>query len=95
MVLQRRDDTVYVTEPHPNGGTVVASHPVKVTFYLNDLLGTNLVRIKNKDVQYNSLTSFGQMRTVPQSSPQPTTIQAPPPVSPISLPQQQIPPTTR
>jgi YD repeat-containing protein len=98
LALLRRDNIVYVVEPHPSGGVAIASHPIgkatEMTYYLNDLLGTTLAVVKNDGIEFNNLTSFGQMRRPNQTSPQPTTIQAPIPAAPISPPQTQLPPTT-
>jgi YD repeat-containing protein len=98
LALVRRDDTVYIVEPHPSGGVAIASHPIgratEMTYYLNDLLGTTLAIIKNEGIEFNNLTSFGQLRRQAASVPQPTSIQAPTVNAPISSPQQQLPPSS-
>jgi YD repeat-containing protein len=94
LALLRRDDTVYISEPHPNGGTAVASHPVgsddEVTYYLNDLLGTTLAVVRGNQITFENLTSFGQLRRPAQALPQPTALQAPSPSSLSSQPQTQL-----
>ena len=98
LALLRRDDTIYVVEPHPSGGATVASHslsqPANNTYYLNDLLGTTLAVVKNNEIEFNNLTSFGQLSRHAVVLAQPTIIQAPAPAAPISPPLQQLPPTS-
>jgi YD repeat-containing protein len=69
LALLRRNDTVYLIEPHPSGGVPIASHPVgvsgPVTYYLNDMLGTTLATVQDGAVEYARLTTFGQ--PLPQS----------------------------
>ena len=64
LALLRRNDTVYVVEPHASGGVPVASHPAgqsgPLTWYLNDLLGTTLATIEGDRVALRPLTAFGQ-----------------------------------
>ncbi|MCE0499216.1 MAG: hypothetical protein LV481_14850 [Methylacidiphilales bacterium] len=93
LALLRRGDTVYVTEPHPNGGTVIASHPIgqtaEITYYLNDLLGTNLASIKNGGMEFNNLTTFGELPNNTSGQPvnlSPNTIA--PPSNPLPKTQQ-------
>jgi len=92
LALLRRDNTVYISEPHPSGGAVVASHvvgePSEDTYYLNDLLGTTLAAVKGNEIVFNHLTSFGQMRPPAQPATQPTAIQAP--TTPPSLTAQSV-----
>jgi len=75
LALLRRNDTVYIIEPHPSGGVPIASHPIgtanaasEVTYYLNDLLGTTLATIQDQATEYVQLTTFGQPLKVPASS---------------------------
>jgi YD repeat-containing protein len=81
LALLRRDNTLYIAEPHPSGGAVVASHvigePSEDTYYLNDLLGTTLAVVKGGEVVFNHLTSFGQMRRSDQPALQTSAIAAP------------------
>jgi YD repeat-containing protein len=97
LALLRRDDTVYLVEPHPSGGVPVASHSVdggSTTYYLNDLLGTTLATVCDGEIDFKKLTTFGEplkansssASTMPPSSAQP---QAP------SAPPQSIPPSSR
>lgn len=64
LALLKRNETVYVIEPHPSGGIPVASHPVgrpdQITWHLNDLLGTTLATVENGRSQFARLTAFGQ-----------------------------------
>ena len=101
LALLRRDDTIYVVEPHPSGGATVASHPIgkpsEMTYYINDLLGTTLAVIEKDGIQFTNLTSFGEMRgqTQPRASPQPATLQALAPSAPITSSPQQLPPAAQ
>jgi len=64
LALLRRNDTIYIIEPHPSGGVPIASHPVgkpeKMTWFLSDMLGTTLGTIENGVTRYAALTAFGQ-----------------------------------
>ncbi len=64
LALLRRNETMYIIEPHPSGGIPVASHPVgrpdQITWHLNDLLGTTLATVENGRSQFAKLTAFGQ-----------------------------------
>jgi YD repeat-containing protein len=64
LALIKRNDTIYLIEPHPSGGIPIASHPVgkpeEITYHLNDLLGTTLATVGPDGVRFTSLTSFGQ-----------------------------------
>ena len=64
LALLKRNNTVYVIEPHPSGGVPVASHPVgrpdRITWHLNDLLGTTLATVEGGNVRLAHLTAFGQ-----------------------------------
>ena len=64
LALLKRNDTIYLIEPHPSGGIPIASHPVgkpeEITYHLNDLLGTTLATAGPSGVNFTSLTSFGQ-----------------------------------
>ena len=91
LALLRRDDTLYITEPHSSGGVPIASHPLgkpeDTTYYLNDLLGTTLAVLQNGNIRFNDLTSFGQPPRPPKAeTTPPTTIQAPAPAAPPSAP---------
>jgi YD repeat-containing protein len=84
LAVLRRGDTIYVTEPHANGGAVIASHsinqPANLTYYLNDLLGTSLASVNNNNLKITGLTSFGELarNESPQPvNPSPTTVIAP------------------
>ena len=69
LALLRRNDTIYLIEPHPSGGVPIASHPVndpsEVTYYLNDMLGTTLATLRRQNAEYAQLSSFGQPRRTP------------------------------
>lgn len=64
LALLKRNDTVYIIEPHPSGGIPIASHPVgrpdKITWHLNDLLGTTLATLDGGVTRFTKLTAFGQ-----------------------------------
>ena len=64
LALLRRGDTIYINEPHPSGGSVIASfpkdNPSDITYYLNDLLGTTLATVNGSTKQFAKLTAFGQ-----------------------------------
>lgn len=64
LALLKRNDTIYIIEPHPSGGIPVASHPVgrpdQITWHLNDLLGTTLATVKQGAPRFAKLTAFGQ-----------------------------------
>jgi len=64
LALLRRNDTIYIIEPHPSGGVPIASHPVgdnnNLTYYLNDMLGTTLATVEGGVTRYAKLTAFGQ-----------------------------------
>ena len=72
LALIRRNDTIYIIEPHPSGGVPIASHPVgkpdELTYYLNDMLGTTLATVEKGTVRYASLTSYGQPMKAPVAS---------------------------
>ncbi|MDD5262544.1 MAG: hypothetical protein PHD76_11930 [Methylacidiphilales bacterium] len=61
--LLRRNNEVYVIEPHANGGAVVASSvigkPGEIKYYINDLLGTTLGEVTPLGVREQDLSSFG------------------------------------
>jgi YD repeat-containing protein len=73
LALLRRNDMVYITEPHPSGGAVVASHPIyqpaMLRYYLNDLLGTSLACVYQNKIEITRLTSFGQLASNTSSQP--------------------------
>lgn len=76
LALLRRNDTLYVIEPHPSGGVPIASYPAddpsRITYHLNDMLGTTLATIDGGSIQYAQLTTFGQplrATSVPATSP--------------------------
>jgi YD repeat-containing protein len=64
LALLKRNETVYIIEPHPSGGIPVASHPLgrpdQITWHLNDLLGTTLATVQNGRSQFARLSAFGQ-----------------------------------
>lgn len=64
LALLKRNDTVYIIESHPSGGVPVASHPVgrpdRITWHLNDLLGTTLATVDRGTTRFAKLTAFGQ-----------------------------------
>lgn len=69
LALIRRNDTIYIIEPHPSGGVPIASHPVgkpdELTYYLNDMLGTTLATVEKGATRFASLTSYGQPMKAP------------------------------
>jgi hypothetical protein len=71
LALLRRGDTIYINEPHPSGGAVIASFPVghlaEMTIYLNDMLGTTLAAVQGGKVSFARLSAFGQQ--LPAASP--------------------------
>jgi len=89
LALLRRGDTIYINEPHPSGGSVIASHPVgkpkELTYYLNDMLGTTLATVEGSVTRYAKLTAFGQPLKLASNIPQPTDL-APTNNPPIPLP---------
>lgn len=76
LALLRRNDTIYIIEPHPSGGVPIASHPVnkpdELTYYLNDLLGTTLATVKGTATHFASLTAFGQPLKLAAEIPKPS-----------------------
>ena len=64
LALIKRNDVLYIIEPHPSGGVPIASHPVghpeEVTYHLNDMLGTTLATVGPDGLRFSKLTSFGQ-----------------------------------
>ncbi len=87
LALIKRNDTLYLIEPHPSGGIPIASHPVgepeMITYHLNDLLGTTLATVGPEGIRFSNLTSFGQPLKSPSNA-APLAIEAPaPPASPI------------
>ncbi|HEY5741118.1 MAG TPA: hypothetical protein VIS99_01145 [Terrimicrobiaceae bacterium] len=87
LALLRRNSTVYVIEPHLNGGVPVVSRdvsdPRKLTYYLNDLLGTTLATIEGGIVRVAKLTAFGQPLKYTSNVPQPNEIAPEVPGSPL------------
>ncbi len=97
LALLRRNDVIYIAEPHPSGGVAVASHPIgsnENTYYINDLLGTTLAVVKGGAIEYNHLTSFGQMRKNNLTSFQPRPISPVIVVPAVTPPQPQLPPSS-
>jgi YD repeat-containing protein len=95
LALLRRNDTVYLIEPHPSGGVPIASHPAgasgPVTYYLNDMLGTTLATVQDSAVEYAQLTTFGQpLKMTNSTGPTPSGITPPSvpqtPTTPTSIP---------
>jgi len=78
LALLRRNKTLYIIEPHPSGGSVIASHPVgkpkELTYYLNDILGTTLATVEAGFTTFASLTAFGQPLKLASNIPQPTNL---------------------
>ena len=73
LALIKRNDILYLIEPHPSGGVPIASHPVglpeEITYHLNDILGTTLATIGPAGIRFSILTSFGQpLKATPRSS---------------------------
>jgi YD repeat-containing protein len=68
LALIRRNDTIYIIEPHPSGGVPIASHPVddpkEITWYLNDLLGSTLATVDHSGVHLQNMTTYGQQLKV-------------------------------
>jgi YD repeat-containing protein len=85
LALLRRDDTVYISEPHPSGGAAVASHSVGSD---NEI---TLAVVRGNQIVFENLTSFGQLRRPAQALPQPTALQAPALASPRLSSLSQIP----
>ncbi len=97
LALLRRNDVIYIAEPHPSGGVAVASHLIgsnEMTYYINDLLGTTLAVIKGGAIEYSHLTSFGQMRKNNLISRQPQPIPPPVVVPAVTPSQPQLPPSS-
>ncbi len=63
LALIKRNDTIYIIEPHPSGGVPIASHPVgrpdEITYHLNDMLGTTLATVSKSGIKFTNLSSFG------------------------------------
>ena len=63
LALIKRNDTIYIIEPHPSGGIPIASHPVErpdqITYHLNDMLGTTLATVGPAGIHFTALSSFG------------------------------------
>jgi len=76
LALLRRNDTIYIIEPHPSGGVPIASHPAdkpdELTYYLNDMLGTTLATVEGPATRFASLTAFGQQIKPTADIPTPT-----------------------
>ena len=81
LALLRRDDTIYIIEPHPSGGIPIASHPVnkpaELNYYLNDMLGTTLATVEGSATRFASLTAFGQRLKAAPPIPKPGNLDAP------------------
>jgi len=64
LALIRRNDTIYIIEPHPSGGVPIASYlvgnPKELTWYLNDMLGTTLATVNQSGTHFQNMTTFGQ-----------------------------------
>jgi YD repeat-containing protein len=99
LALIRRNDTIYIIEPHPSGGIPIASHPIgrpdEITWHLNDLLGTTLATVGPGGVRFAALTTFGQPLKAPSDGGGLTPAGSPPaPARPV--PQtNKLPPTRR
>jgi hypothetical protein len=100
LALLRRGGEIFINEPHPSGGAVVASYSIKnpgvMTFYLNDLLGTTLATVRGSEVEFKPLTAFGQplRAPAPATAPAATAITPAPPTNPLPL-SPTLPPTSR
>jgi len=98
LALIRRNDTIYLIEPHLSGGVPIASHPIgrtdQITYHLNDMLGTTLATLSSDELRFSRLTSFGQSLKAPTTD---GAMSPPAPVAPESrMPQpNQLPPTRR
>jgi YD repeat-containing protein len=97
LALIKRNDTLYLIEPHPSGGIPIASHPVgkpgEITFHLNDLLGTTLATAGPAGVNFATLSSFGQPLKASTSSADPGSPSTPSaPANPVPT-TNQLPPT--
>jgi YD repeat-containing protein len=90
LALIKRNDTLYLIEPHPSGGVPIASHPVgkpdEITYHLNDLLGTTLATVGPNGVHFSSLTSFGQPLKAADSDSPATTSGPNTPTNPVPQP---------
>ncbi len=76
LALLRRNDEIFVAEPHVSGGVPVCSHatdaPRRRTWYLNDMLGTTLATVgPDGRVEPVSLTAFGQPLRQTAAAPKP------------------------
>jgi hypothetical protein len=73
LALLRRNNTLYIVEPHPSGGVPVASYqigaPGTMTYFLNDMLGTTLATLEGGVIRYEKLTTFGEARRRVTTSP--------------------------
>jgi len=87
LALLRRNDVVYVIEPHASGGVPIASHPAgqagPVTWYLNDLLGTTLATIEGEKLHITPLTAFGQPSKLKPKAEQPLELKPDVPSTPL------------
>jgi YD repeat-containing protein len=66
LALLRKGDDLFVNEPHPSGGAVLAKikkgNPSQIQYHLNDMLGTTLAFVEGEHVTTKPLTAFGQPR---------------------------------
>jgi len=98
LALLRRNDTIYIIEPHPSGGVPIASHPVnkpdELTYYLNDLPGTTLATVDGPATHFASLTAFGQPLKLATQIPKPADLGGATTPNPVpqtdSIPKQNI-----
>ncbi len=98
LALIKRNDILYLIEPHPSGGIPIASHPVgrpdEITYHLNDLLGTTLATVGPAGVKFAQLTSFGQPLKASTSGSSFSTDAPSSPINPVPS-NNQLPPTKR
>ena len=74
LALFRKNDQIFIIEPHASGGTPVASDGIgflQPTFYLNDMLGTTLARVKERSFEPVPLSTFGKPIKYEQTLPRP------------------------
>ena len=86
LALLRNQNQIFICEPHVAGGAILCSYPVgvpgKLTWYLNDLLGTSLAKVDAKGFNPVPLSAFGQPKNLKQGDIRP----APPAASKPTLP---------
>jgi YD repeat-containing protein len=87
LALLRNKNQIFICEPHVVGGAVLCSYPVgvpgKLTWHLNDLLGTSLGKVDAKGFNPVPLSAFGQPKNLKQGE---LRLAAPPSNSKPTLP---------